>query len=344
MRSLHSLLACLSLRLHESLRESLRVVALSVLAATTATIAPAAAGQGYPSRLVRFIVPFAPGGQSDAVARIVGQKLAERWGQPVIVENKPGAATTIGSDLVAKSAADGYTILLAPAPFVITQYAYPMLPYDSRKDFTPVALLVTNPLVITVNPTRMPVKTTAEFVAAIRKDPGTVSYGTPGNGSLPHLAVELFRLQSGVEPLHVPYKGGGPAVTDLVGGQTSFMFASPLEVMPQVKAGRLNVIAVTSSKRVSYWPEVPTLTETGYPEYEAYAWFGVVAPAGTPRDIVNKINADIVAVLKTKEVADHLAAQGADVRITTPEEFGKFLDAEHKRWSAAVKAANVKIE
>ena len=306
--------------------------------------AASASAQSWPTRPVRFIVPFAPGGQSDAVARAVGQRLAERWGQPVIVENKPGAAATIGSDLVAKSPPDGYTILLAPAPFVITQYAYPKLPYDSRKDFVPVSLLVTNPLVITVNPMRLPVKTPAEFVAAIRKEPGKVSYGTPGNGSLPHLAVALFQVQSGIEALHVPYKGGGPAVTDLVGGQTAFMFASPLEVMPNVKAGRLNVIAVTSSKRVPYWPEVPTLVESGYPEYEAYAWFGVVAPAGTPREVVSKINADIVAVLKTKEVADNLAAQGADVAITTPEEFAKFLDNEHKRWSAAVKAANVKIE
>jgi len=303
-----------------------------------------ALAQPWPSRLVRFIVPFAPGGQSDAVARIVGQKLSERWGQPVIIENKPGAATTIGADLVAKSPPDGYTILLAPAPFVITQYAYPKLPYDSRKDFAPVALLVTNPLVIAVNPAKMPVKTTAEFVAAIRKEPGQVSYGTPGNGSLPHLAVELFRLQSGIDPLHVPYKGGGPAVLDLVGGQISFMFASPLEVMPNVKSGRLNVIAVTSAKRVSYWPDVPTLTESGYPNYEAYAWFGVVAPAATPKDIIAKINADIVAVLKTPAVADSLAAQGADVAITTPEEFGKFLDAEHVRWSSAVKAANIRIE
>jgi len=321
--------------LARSLRRCLLLLAITVSAAFA---------QSYPTKVVKFIVPFAPGGQSDAVARIVGQKLAERWGQPVVVENKPGAATTIGADLVAKSPADGYTILLAPAPFVITQYAYPKLPYDSRKDFVPVSLLVTNPLVITVNPSKMPVKTPKEFVDEIKKAPGMVSYGTPGNGSLPHLAVELFRLQSGIDALHVPYKGGGPAVTDLVGGQIAFMFASPLEVMPNVKAGRLNVIAVTSAKRVSYWPDVPTLVESGYPNYESYAWFGVVAPAGTPKDIVAKINADIVAVLKMKDVADNLAAQGADVAITTPEEFGKFLDAEHARWSQAVKAANVKIE
>jgi tripartite-type tricarboxylate transporter receptor subunit TctC len=298
----------------------------------------------FPSKPVRFIVPFAPGGQSDVVARTVGQKLSERWGQPVIIENKPGAATTLGTDFVAKAPADGYTILLAPAPFVITQYAYPKLPYDSRKDFTPVTLLVTNPLVAVVNPTRLPVKTFAEFVAAVKKEPGKISYGTPGNGSLPHLAVELFGVQSGTSALHVPYKGGGPAVVDLVGGQISFMFASPLEVMPHVKAGRLLTLGVTSDKRVSYWPDVPTLKEAGYKEYEAYAWFGVVAPAATPRDIIAKLNADIVAVLKSPDVSERLAAQGADVAATSAEEFGRFLAAEHVRWSAAVKAANVTVQ
>ena len=300
--------------------------------------------QGFPSKPVRFIVPFAPGGQSDVVARTVGQKLSERWGQPVIIENKPGAATTLGADFVAKAPADGYTILLAPAPFVITQYAYLKLPYDSRKDFTPVTLLVTNPLVAVVNPGRMPVKTFAEFVAAVKKEPGKISYGTPGNGSLPHLAVELFGVQSGTSALHVPYKGGGPAVVDLVGGQIAFMFASPLEVMPHVKAGRLLTLGVTSDKRVSYWPDVPTLKEAGYKEYEAYAWFGVVAPAATPRDIVARLNADIVAVLKSPDVSERLAAQGADVAATSADEFGRFLAAEHVRWSAAVKAANVTVQ
>ena len=313
--------------------------------ALLAALAPLSLGaQGYPSKPVRFIVPFAPGGQSDVVARVVGQKLSERWGQPVVIENKPGAATTLGADFVAKSPADGYTILLAPAPFVITQYAYPKLPYDSRKDFAPVTLLVTNPLVAVVNPLRLPVKTFTEFAAAVKKEPGKISYGTPGNGSLPHLAVELFGLQAGTSALHVPYKGGGPAVVDLVGGQIAFMFASPLEVMPHVKAGKLLALGVTSEKRVTYWPDVPTLKESGYKEYEAYAWFGVVAPAATPRDVVAKLNADIVAMLKSPDVSERLIAQGADVAATSAEEFGRFLAAEHVRWSAAVKAANVVVQ
>ena len=304
----------------------------------------ASLAQNYPLKPVRFVVPFAPGGQSDVVARIVGQKLSERWGQPVIIENKPGAATTLGADFVAKSRPDGYTILLAPAPFVITQYAYPKLPYDSRKDFTPVCLLVTNPLVVVVNQARLPVKTINEFVAAVKKNPGTIPYGTPGDGSLPHLAVELFGLQSDTNALHVPYKGGGPAVIDLVGGQISFMFASPLEVMPHVKSGRLVTLGVTSDKRVSYWPHVPTLKESGFKEYEAYAWFGVVAPAATPVEIIAKLNADIVAVLKSSDVSERLATLGTDVAATSAEEFGLFLASEHIRWSAAVKAANVTVK
>lgn len=310
-----------------------------------ATLVPAPAiAQPFPSKAIRFVVPFAPGGQSDVVARLVGQKLSERWGQPVLIENKAGAATTIGADFVAKAPADGYTILLAPAPFVITQYAYPKLPYDSRRDFTPVTLLVSNPLVVTINPARVAAKTFAEFVALARKEPGKLTYGTPGNGSLPHLAVELFRVQSGIDTLHVPYKGGGPAVVDLVAGQIAFMFASPLEVMPNVKAGKLNVLGVTSDKRVAYWPEVPTLKESGFRDYEAYAWFGVTAPAATPRDIVARLNADIVAVLKSPDVSERLTAQGADVAATSIEEFGRFLSAEHARWSAAVKAANVTVQ
>jgi tripartite-type tricarboxylate transporter receptor subunit TctC len=317
---------------------------LLALFAFAATLPEVALAQAFPSKAVRFVVPFAPGGQSDVVARTVGQKLAERWGQPVVIENKAGAATTIGADFVAKAPADGYTILLAPAPFVITQYAYPRLPYDSRRDFTPVTLLVTNPLAVTVNPARVAAKTFAEFVALAKKEPGKLTYGTPGNGSLPHLAVELFRVQSGIETLHVPYKGGGPAVLDLVAGQIAFMFASPLEVMPNVKAGKLAVLGVTSDKRVAYWPEVPTLKESGFREYEAYAWFGVTAPAATPKDIISKLNADIVAVLRSADVSERLAAQGADVAATSVEEFARFLGAEHARWSAAVKAANVVVQ
>lgn len=319
--------------------------AARLLCAALSLVAAGAQAQiAFPTKPVRFVVPFAPGGQSDVVARMVAEKLAARWGQPVVVENKAGAATTIGADLVAKAPADGYTMLLAPAPFVITQYAYPKLPYDSRRDFTPVTLLVTNPLVVVTNPAKVPGRTLAEFVEHAKKNPGVLPYGTPGDGSLPHLAVALFQLQSGSQMLHVPYKGGGPAVVDLVAGHVSFMFASPLEVMQHVTSGRLQALAVTSDRRVPYWPQVPTLKESGHPEYEAYAWFGVVVAAATPKEIVTKMNADITAVLRTPEMVERLKNLGADVAATTPEEFGRFLQGEHGRWSAAVKAAKVTLQ
>ena len=305
---------------------------------------PWVGAQSYPNKPVRFVVPFAPGGQSDIVARLMAQKLSERWGQPVVVDNKAGAATTLGTDIVAKAPADGYTMLLAPAPFVITQYAYPKLPYDSRKDFAPVSLLVTNPLVAVINPNQVKAKVFADFVTLAKVPGSKLPYGTPGNGSLPHLAVELFRMQSGIEALHVPYKGGGPAVADLVSGHIAFMFASPLEVMQHVKSGKLQVLGVTSDQRLSYWPEVPTIKESGYKNYEAYAWFGVVVAANTPKDIVNKLNADIVAILKTPETAEKLKGLGTDPAPTSIEDFSKFLNAEHIRWSAAVKSSNITID
>ena len=321
----------------------MKPVRLLAAAAALACLGQLALAQSWPAKPIHFIVPFAPGGQSDIVARTIAEKLAGRLGQPVVVENKAGAATTIGADFVAKSPADGYTILLAPAPFVITQYAYPKLPYDSRKDFTPVTLLVTNPMVVTVNAS-VPAKNFAEFVALMKTQPGKLNYGSPGNGSLPHVATEMFKQRAGLDAVHIPYKGGGPAVIDLVGGQISFMFASPLEVMQHVKSGKLRVLAATSPARLSYWPEVPTVIESGYPDYEALAWFGVVAPAATPRDIVARLATEISAILATPEVKERLAAQGAEAAIATSEEFGRFLDREHARWSVAVKAANVKIE
>ena len=310
--------------------------ALLLFAFATAT----AAAQTWPNRVVKFIVPFAPGGQSDAVARIVGQKLSERWGQPVVVENKPGAATTIGADLVAKSPADGYTILLAPAPFVITQYAYPKLPYDSRKDFVPVSLLVTNPLVITVNPAKMPVKTPKEFVDAIKKDPGKVSYGTPGNGSLPHLAVELFRMQSGIDALHVPYKGGALAVTDLLGGQIDVVVDG--SAFAQVKGGKLKAIAVTGP-RLPALPDVPGIGES-VKGYEFTNWWGILAPAGTPPEAVKKINEELTAIAALPEIKERLTGLGLAAQSSTPEQFAEHLKTETEKVDRIVKGTGIKFE
>lgn len=316
-------------------------IALLIAAALGTT---AATAQDYPAKPIRFVVPFAAGGSTDIIARSVGGKLTERWGQPVVVDNKPGAATTIGTDFVAKSPADGYTILLTPAPFVIAQYAYPKLPYDSRRDFAPVSLLLKIPLVVATNPQVLDAKTLGAFVAALKARPGKVDYGSPGNGSLSHLAVELFRLQSGIEATHVPYKGSAPVVVDLVAGRVAFTFTGPLEVQSHVKAGKLAVLAVALPDRLSYWPEIPTFKEAGFPDYEASFWFGVVAPAATPREIVERLSAALVAAVKAPDVADKLVALGAEIAGTSPDGYARFLAAEHARWSQAVKAANVKID
>lgn len=321
-----------------ALAATLAMAALDVAAQTPA------AQPSWPGQPVRFVVPYSPGGSTDIIARAISQKLTERWGQPVVVDNKPGAATTIGTDFVAKARPDGSTILLTPATFVIAQYAFPKLSYDSRTDFTPVSLLMKVPLVVAVNPQRMRARSLVEFVAALKAAPGKGTYGSPGNGSVSHLAVELFALQAGFSALHVPYKGAGPVIADLLGGQIDFTFTGPLEVTGHAKSGKLAVVGVAASSRLPSLPDVPTFKESGYADFESSFWFGVVAPAATPREIIGQLNAGMVAALNAPEVTERLVAQGALVVGSSADEFGRFLAAEHVRWAAAVKAANVKIE
>lgn len=301
------------------------------------------AAQDFPSRPVRFVVPFAPGGSTDTIARAIGQKLQERWGQPVLIDNKPGAATLIGTDFVAKSRPDGHTILLTPAAFVVAPYAYSKLPYDTKRDFAPITLLLKIPLVVVVNPTVMSARSMPMLLAELRSQPGKFSYGSPGNGSLSHLAVELFRLQTATDTVHVPYKGAAAVVSDLLGGQIGMTFTSPIEVGPHVKAGKLLLLGVAAPQRLADWPEVPTLIEVGMANFEASFWFGVTAAAGTPRDVIEKINAGLLAAIRSTDVSEKLHAQGAVVVGTTPQAFGLFLESEHTRWSAAVKAAQLKM-
>jgi tripartite-type tricarboxylate transporter receptor subunit TctC len=239
----------------------------AVLAAAALIAAAPALAQPYPSKPVKLIVPFAPGGATDIIARAVAQKLSDRVGQAVVVENKPGAGTTIGNAEVAKSKPDGYTLLFAPTPFVISQVVYPTLPYDPAKDFAPVSLLATSPFILVTNPS-VPAKSIAELVALAKARPGALTFCSAGNGTVPHLAGELFKLRAGVDIVHVPYKGGGPAIIDLVGGQVNMMFATPIEVAQHVQSGRLNVLGATSLKRLATMPQVPTLAEAGYPGFE----------------------------------------------------------------------------
>lgn len=302
-----------------------------------------ARAQSYPSQPVKLVVPFAPGGATDILARTIGQRLAERLGQPVVIENKPGAGTTIGNAAVAQAAPDGYTLLFAPTPFVITQVMYPKLPYDADKAFTPVTLLAVSPFILVAHPD-VAAKSVSELVALAKAKPGALTFASAGNGTVPHLAGELFKLRTGVDLTHVPYKGGGPAITDLIGGQTQLMFATPIEVAQQVQAGRLKVLATTAPQRLPTMPDVPTIHESGYPGFEVYAFFGVLAPAGTPRAIVDKLAVELGKVVEVPDVKDKLAAQSAMVQLRAGDAFAAFLAAEKTKWDAVVKASGARID
>ncbi len=315
----------------------------SIVALLVSVVAASTFAQAYPDRPVKMIVPFAPGGATDIIARTVGQKLADRMGQPVVIENKPGAGTTVGNAEVAKAKPDGYTLLFAPTPFVISQAIYPTLPYDPKKDFAPVSLLATSPFILVVN-AGVPSRTVAELVSAAKAKPGTITFCSAGNGTVPHLAGELFRMRAGVDIVHVPYKGGGPAITDLVGGQVNMMFATPIEVAQHVQSGRLRVLGATSQKRLAAYPDVPTLSESGYPGFEVASFFGVLAPAGTPPSIVNKLATDLAWVMEQPEVREKFAAQSAEANVQDPAAFAKFLDAEREKWTDIVKRSGAKVD
>lgn len=313
-----------------------RAVCLGMLASLLCVGAQA---QAWPTKQVRVIVPFPPGGASDTLARTVAQKMGEQTGQTFVVENKPGAASTIGIAEAAKAPADGYSILLAAAPFVITQYVYPKLSYDVQKDFVPLGLLQTTPLVLVTHPS-LGLKTTVELLRAAKTSPGKISYATPGAGSLPHLVGELFKQQAGVDLLHVPYQGGGPALNDLLAGHVNSSFLSPIEIQAHVKSGKMVAVASTGRKRTSGLGELPTLSESGVPNFEALAWFGFVARAGTPPDVLARMSEQLVKALNSPDIRDKIAQTG-DVPAGTQAEFGELLKAEHLRWERTVKTANI---
>lgn len=317
--------------------------AAAALAAFALLVSSGASAQPYPTRTVRMVVPFAPGGATDIIARIVAQKLADRLGQGVVVENKPGAGTTIGNAEVAKAKPDGYTFLFAPTPFVISQVVYPTLPYDPQKDFAPVSLLATSPFILVVN-AAFPAKSTAELVALAKVKPGTIAFASAGNGTVPHLSGELFKLRAGIDIVHVPYKGGGPAIVDLVSGQVPMMFATPIEVNAHVQSGKLRVLGTTSLQRLAAMPDVPTLSESGYPDFEVLSFFGVLAPAGTPPDIVQRVASDLAAVMELPEVRDRFAQQSAGARVLGPAQFTAFLARERDKWADIVKRSGAKVD
>ena len=310
-----------------------------------AHIGPASAqNQTYPTKPVRIIVPQAPGGASDALARIIGQRLSERWHQPVVVENRAGAGGLIGTDAVAKSAPDGYTLLLAyDGTHAVNASLYKTLPFDPIKDFVTVATLANVPFVLAVNASSA-AKDVKQFIALGRASPGKLTYGSAGNGSVNHLLGAMFGKGAGVQFVHVPYKGAAPAITDLIGGSLDSVFTSIPSVISHIQSGRVRALAVTSAKRSAALPDVPTIAESGLAGFAVAPWFGLLAPASTPADVVARINDDVAALMLTKEVIDAFAAQGAEPFRTTPAEYGALLRSDIERWAVVVRETGAKVD
>ena len=315
---------------------------LAALVAAFALASGAAAQAPYPSKPVRLIVPFPPGGSADTIARLLGQELSKSLGEPFVAENRPGAGGNIGVDLVAKSAPDGYTIGLAAAgALAINQHLLGRLPYDPVKDLAPVSKLADIPIVVAVaNST--PVTSVPELIAAAKAKPGALAFASAGNGTAMHLSGELFKIMTGVDMTHVPYKGSGPAVTDLVSGQVPVGFVDLVSALPQIRAGKVKGLAVASGKRTISAPDIPTVAEAGVPGYDAVGWFGLVAPAGTPRDVVAKLNAETVRIMALPEVRERVLATGAEPATGTAEAFGAFIAAEIPKWERVVKTSGAK--
>lgn len=318
-------------------------VAAVTLAATPAIVGDARA-QSYPSKPVTMVVPFPAGGTTDIVARLVAAKLSEAWGQPVIVDNRAGAGGNIGSAMVAKAAPDGYTLLMGTVgTHAINASLYAKMPYDVVKDFQPITNVAAVPNMLVVYP-ELPVKTVKELIDYGKKNPGKLNMASSGNGTSIHLAGELFKVMTGVQMEHIPYKGSAPALTDLMGGQVQVMFDNMPSALPHVKAGKLRAIAVTTATRSPAMPDLPTIAEAGLPGFEAASWFGMLAPAGTPKDIVAKIHGDVVKLAKTTDLSEKLTQQGAAPVLNTPDEFAAYIKAELAKWEKVVKASGAKAD
>jgi tripartite-type tricarboxylate transporter receptor subunit TctC len=298
----------------------------------------------YPTKPIRLVVPFVPGGSTDLVARLMAQKLGDAWGQQVLVDNRPGAGGNVGVEFVAKSAPDGYTLVFGHVgTFGFGPSLYPKLPYDPINDFAPVILFASVPNLIAVHPS-LPAKTVKELIAIARAKPGVLNYGSSGNGSASHLATEYFKLLTKTDLTPIAYKGTGPLVTDLIAGQTQLTITGVPPLAPHVQSGRLRALAVANAQRVPLLPDTPTAIESGVPGYEVTTWFGPLAPAKTPREIVVKMNAELVKILQRPDMKERLLAEGADPLGSTPEQFGAYIKGEIDRWAKVVKAANIRPE
>lgn len=298
----------------------------------------------YPNKPIRLVVPFTPGGSTDILARAIGQELTKAWGQSVIIDNVPGAGGSIGAEKVAKASADGYTLLMGHiGTLAVNPSLYPKLAYDPVKDFAPVAWVARVPNVLVVHPS-VPAKNVKELVALAKSKPGQLNYSTGGNGSAAHLATEYFKMRTETSMLHIPYRGAAPAVTDLIGGQVQVLFTGAPALMGHIKSGQIRALAVSSPQRMDALPNVPTVSESGYKDFEADQWYGVVAPAGTPSDIIAKLNAQINQSLNAAELKTRLNSEGAVATPSTPEVFGKLIKSEITRWKPVMSSGRVKLD
>jgi tripartite-type tricarboxylate transporter receptor subunit TctC len=313
---------------------------LLALAAVISLVATTAGAADYPSKAITIIVPFAPGGSNDIVARAVGQKITEDWGQAVIVDNKPGAGGVIGSEFVARAAPDGYTLLLVSSTFTINPAVKTNLPFDVARDFVPVARIGQSPLLLAGSNT-FPANSVAELIALAKAKPGSINYASAGPGSINQIAAELLALSSGIKLTHVPYRGGALAINDLVGGHVDVYVSSMPQILQIVRTGQAKALAVTSTQRSPSLPDTPTVRESGVPDYEAEVWWGIVAPAGTPLDVVEALNNEINKALSTDQMNKFLTGEGAEAMPGTPKQFGDLITAEIARWKKVAKDADI---
>ena len=320
------------------------VAALAGIAAIAIATSAAAQTNAYPTKPVRLVVPFPPGGATDIIARAVAQKLSETWGQSIVVDNRPGAGGNIGTELVAKAAPDGYTLEMGTVgTHAINASLYAKIPFDNVKDFAPIILVAGVPNVLEVNPS-LPVNSVQELIAYGKANPGKLNFASSGNGTSIHLSGELFKVMTGVQMAHVPYKGSAPALQDLIAGQVQLMFDNLPPSLPQIKAGKLRALAVTSATRAPALPDIPTVAESGLPGFEASSWFGLLAPTGTPPAIIAKINDEVAKWLASPEGKEKLASIGANPAGGSPEDFARHIQAETAKWAKVVKASGAKVD
>ena len=314
----------------------------SLIAVLLLGIAPLIAAQDYPNRPIRLVNPSAPGGSSDPILRLLGQKLLEGWGQPLVIESHPGAATGIGTEIATRATPDGYTWLMGSSSMAINPSVYPKLTYDAQRDLAPIIMLTLSPNVLAVHQS-VPVKSVAELIAYARANPGKLSYGSSGNGATNHLAMELFKAMAKIDLVHIPYKTGGAAVNDLLGGQVQVLFNPASSLVPHEKSGRIRLLAVTSPNRVAGL-DLPTMSEAGLTGFESNVWYGFFAPARTPRPIIDRINAEVNRILKEKSVSDQLQSAGHVPVGGTPEDLGDYLRRDTAKWARVVKESGTKID